>query len=83
LWDRVKYERIIEEISMAKNRIKDESDVAEVPITKKTYAFPTESRCPRCRSLDTERTGEYEGTQYRRCRSAVCGKKYAIQGILA
>lgn len=54
---------------------------APAPLTEeKAYAFPTKSRCPRCRSLNTTRRSQKEATQYRRCQQAVCRHKYTVTG---
>jgi ssDNA-binding Zn-finger/Zn-ribbon topoisomerase 1 len=44
------------------------------------YAFPSKVRCPRCGSLQTRRTGEYQGVQYRECMMPVCRKKFSVHG---
>lgn len=44
------------------------------------YSFPSKSRCPRCGTLDTKRTGSYADTQYRECKAPICGKKYSVVG---
>jgi hypothetical protein len=46
------------------------------------FSFPGRSRCPRCHSLDTERTGDDGKTQYRRCRRVHCRAPYKIQGTV-
>ncbi len=52
-----------------------EKDKSEV-----VYAFPTKSKCPRCGSVNTRRTGEYGELQYRQCQVTVCRWKYAVHG---
>ncbi len=44
------------------------------------FAFPTKSRCPRCKSLNTKRRGGSGPTQYRVCEAPVCGHKYSVLG---
>jgi hypothetical protein len=48
----------------------------------RTYAFPTKSRCPRCRSTRTTRTGASGDKQYRTCAVPRCGWKYTVTGTL-
>lgn len=45
-----------------------------------TYAFPSKSRCPVCGSLDTERTANKAGVQYRRCSG--CEATYKVIGMV-
>lgn len=47
---------------------------------KKTHVFPTPSKCPRCRSVDTEAYRTDGKIQYRRCRRAVCRCRYHVIG---
>jgi hypothetical protein len=47
------------------------------------YSYPTKSRCPRCRSLNTTRVGEHQGIQYRQCQVPICRNRYSVQGSLA
>ena len=51
-------------------------------MTKKTkcYVFPTPSKCPRCKTIDTEAYSTNGNIQYRRCRRAVCRHRYSIFG---
>lgn len=44
------------------------------------YSFPWPSRCPRCGSMETERTGTIDNVQYRKCRSGVCRHSYKVMG---
>ncbi len=54
---------------------------AEKPVEEeRAIAFPTKSRCLRCRSLNTKRTGDNGVTQYRECQQSVCRHKYSITG---
>lgn len=53
---------------------------AAAPATAEAYAFPTKSRCPRCKSINTKRRGDSGITQYRVCEAPVCGHKYSVLG---
>jgi hypothetical protein len=44
------------------------------------YAFPNKSRCPRCRSTNTECISTVGAIQYRKCRGAVCRNGYKVSG---
>jgi len=44
------------------------------------YAFPTKSRCPRCKQTDTEATSTQGKWQYRRCTRAICRHAYQVEG---
>lgn len=46
----------------------------------KAYAFPTKSRCPRCRGLQTRCYSTQGRVQYRRCLAPVCQKAYTVMG---
>ncbi|MBA7650353.1 hypothetical protein ES703_58156 [subsurface metagenome] len=48
---------------------------------KRNYVFPTPSKCPRCRGMDTVAYRTDGKTQYRRCRRAVCLHRYYVIGI--
>ena len=47
----------------------------------RVYAFPTRSRCPRCRAVDTLATSTQQNVQYRQCQRAVCRYRYAVRGV--
>lgn len=47
---------------------------------KPLFAFPNRSRCPRCKSPQTECYGEIDGVQYRRCLMGTCRWRYKITG---
>lgn len=44
------------------------------------YAFPSRSRCPRCKSINTVAHGKHGGTQYRVCQQPICRKRYSVAG---
>lgn len=44
------------------------------------YAFPSKSKCPRCKSLDTVAVSTQKNIQYRLCRVAICRWKYTVLG---
>lgn len=46
------------------------------------WSFPTRSRCPRCGSAQTRSYRVENGVQYRECLSAVCRKRYRVDGEL-
>ncbi len=48
--------------------------------TKAIFSFPTRSRCPRCRAIDTVALNTKGRVQYRQCRRAVCRHKYTMFG---
>ena len=50
------------------------------PVSVEGYSFPSKSRCPRCKSLDTVAVSTQENIQYRLCRVAICRWKYAVIG---
>jgi hypothetical protein len=59
------------------------SPVADyAPKADPPYAFPSKSRCPRCRSTHTTRTGAAGEKQYRTCMIGRCGWKYTVTGTL-
>lgn len=60
----------------ATERVQSERDIK--------WIFPT-TACPRCRGYNTEAysTDSISGKQYRRCRSAVCRKRYCVLGTPA
>lgn len=47
-----------------------------------SFAFPTKSRCPRCRSLNTRRRTNSPGGsfQYRECKQPICRHRYRVPG---
>ena len=49
-------------------------------IRKETFAFPTHSRCPRCKTVDTAAYRTKKNVQYRRCLRGICRYKYVIIG---
>lgn len=60
--------------------------LGEKPVTdekkeKITYSFPTQSRCPRCRTTDTIATSTQGKIQYRRCLRAICRHTYTVIGM--
>ena len=50
-------------------------------MAKRKWTFPVKP-CPRCKGYNTEatRTDGRRGIQYRRCRMAVCRKRYSVRG---
>lgn len=44
------------------------------------YSWPSRSRCPRCRSLNTLRTADNGSVQYRTCQVPVCGAAFKVIG---
>lgn len=47
---------------------------------KRNYVFPTPSKCPRCRGVDTVAYRTDGKIQYRRCRRAICRHRYQVRG---
>ena len=46
----------------------------------KKWAFPSRSRCPRCKGIQTKATSTQGDTQYRKCQAPVCQFRYAVKG---
>ena len=46
----------------------------------KKWAFPSRSRCPRCKGIQTKATSTQGETQYRKCQAPVCQFRYAVKG---
>jgi phage FluMu protein Com len=46
----------------------------------RVHSYPTQSRCPRCKTLNTMAVKSREGVQTRICRNTVCRKRYTVQG---
>ena len=61
-----------------KQKIKTKKTKPETSGVK--YAFPTVSRCPRCKSLQTVRTGQNGEIQYRKCTQVICKRGYSVTG---
>lgn len=57
--------------------------MAETPEQGEAWAFPTKSRCPRCKSLNTHRITHRDGVQYRECKMAICRHRYTVRGARA
>lgn len=55
-------------------------EVFEEKQPEQAWAFPTKSRCPRCGSIQTKAYRVEGGVQYRECQSAVCRKRYRVDG---
>jgi len=59
-------------------------DKVDKPAGKKKkkirYAFPTVSRCPRCKTTDTVAYRTAKNIQYRRCLRAICRWSYSVRG---
>lgn len=51
-----------------------------VVIVDAVYAFPTKSRCPKCRRLSTRATSTRGEIQLRRCLRPSCGTTYKETG---
>lgn len=49
-------------------------------VVETVYAFPTKSRCPKCRTLGTRSTSTQGKTQFRKCRRPSCGTSYKESG---
>jgi len=54
--------------------------VADTAKDMASFAFPTKVRCPRCRSLETKRTGQRGGVQYRECLAPICRGRFRVVG---
>lgn len=52
----------------------------EKPKEKNVYSFPTQSRCPRCQTVDTQAVSTQLNVQYRKCLRAVCRHTYTVIG---
>lgn len=57
-----------------------ESPPAPAVVPKVEYAFPSKSRCPRCRGMNTRAYGTTGGVQYRECLSGICRNEYKVLG---
>ncbi len=60
--------------------VADQASKEQTKKTKAVFSFPTRSRCPRCRAIDTVALNTKGGVQYRQCRRAVCRHKYTVLG---
>ncbi len=58
----------------------DQAPKGQTKKTKAVFSFPTRSRCPRCRAIDTVALNTKGRVQYRQCRRAVCRHKYTMFG---
>ena len=68
---------------MAKKAKKKAENIKKSTVLeKKHYAFPTKSRCPRCRSHRTTATHTRNSRQYRQCKNAVCRHKWVVHGTI-
>lgn len=54
----------------------EESSVNELEQPEATYAFPSKSRCPRCKSTNTLRKTDRGRVQYRQCQRPICRRRY-------
>jgi len=57
-----------------------ERSIADTAKDMASFAFPTKVRCPRCRSLETKRTGQRGGVQYRECLAPICRGRFRVVG---
>lgn len=60
----------------------EESVVAAEVVMNPIYSFPSRSRCPRCRSINTKAVGKHGHTQYRVCQQPICRRRYSVKGEL-
>lgn len=63
-----------------KNPTNNPTVTPKAPVEKAAYAFPTKSRCPRCRALDTKATSTQGKIQHRQCQRGHCRFRYTVRG---
>ena len=62
--------------------IGEETTLTAEVVMEPVYSFPSRSRCPRCRSINTKAVGKHGHTQYRVCQQPICRRQYAVKGEL-
>ena len=69
------------EATLAPREAPRETPKPESPKPDEVYSFPSKSRCPRCKSTQTDRLAARGAIQYRRCRAPVCRHRYRVLGV--